>query len=114
MDADKFPPRLLLSFGISLCKVLIPVFSCYLIELKVISEDCDGETTGDTPAADTEQEMADEKQKSDSAQEDSGTHNSSKKKKKRKLNEAREPNNLCECFLGSHNTACTSDAQLEY
>ncbi|XP_060786122.1 ATP-dependent RNA helicase DDX18 [Neoarius graeffei] len=63
-------------------------------ELKVVSEDCDGETTGDTPAADTEQEMADEKQKSDSAQEHSGTHNSSKKKKKRKLNEARDPNNL--------------------
>ncbi|XP_060732687.1 ATP-dependent RNA helicase DDX18 [Tachysurus vachellii] len=58
-------------------------------ESKVIIEDRDGETTEEIPAADTQQEMADEKQKSESTQEDSNTQNSKKKKKKkRKLNEA--------------------------
>lgn len=89
------------------------MFSCCLVEFKVIGEDCDGETTAETPAAetpaaDTEQEMADEKQKSESAQEDSS------KKKKRKLNEAGDPTNICEYFLGSCNTACHYDTQLEY
>ncbi|XP_027020396.1 ATP-dependent RNA helicase DDX18 [Tachysurus fulvidraco] len=58
-------------------------------ESKVIIEDRDGETREETPAADTQQEMANKKQKSESTQEDSDTQNSKKKKKKkRKLNEA--------------------------
>ncbi|KAB5577207.1 hypothetical protein PHYPO_G00207270 [Pangasianodon hypophthalmus] len=65
-------------------------------ESKVRSEDCDGETTAEAPAADTEPDMADENQKSESTQEDSGTQNSSKKKKekKRKLNEAADSTNM--------------------
>ncbi|XP_053483172.1 ATP-dependent RNA helicase DDX18 [Ictalurus furcatus] len=63
---------------------------------KVIIEDVDPDATEETPAADTEQEMADGNQKRESTQEDSGTQNSTKKKKKkkRKLNEAGEPTNM--------------------
>ncbi|XP_017325633.1 ATP-dependent RNA helicase DDX18 [Ictalurus punctatus] len=62
---------------------------------KVISEDMHAEATEETPAADTEQEMADGNQKRESTQGGSGTQNSTKKKKKkRKLNEAGEPTNM--------------------
>lgn len=79
------------------------VFSCsLLLECKVISEDCDGEITEETPAADTQLELAVE-----STEEDSSTQNSSKKKKKkrkmkRKLNEAEDLTNLCEFFFECH------------
>ncbi|KAK3543557.1 hypothetical protein QTP70_023889 [Hemibagrus guttatus] len=64
-------------------------------EFKVVIEDCDGETTEETPAADTQHGMADEKLKIESTQEDSATQSSSKKKKKkRKLNEAGDPTNV--------------------
>ncbi|KAF4087089.1 hypothetical protein AMELA_G00091640 [Ameiurus melas] len=64
---------------------------------KGISEDVDAEATEETPAADTEQKMADGNQKREPTQEDSGTQNSSskkKKKKKRKLNDTGEPTNM--------------------
>lgn len=73
----------------------------------------DAEATEETPAADTEQEMADGNQKRESTQGDSGTQNSTKKKKKkRKLNEAGEPTNMCEFSLRSQNRACNDDTRL--
>lgn len=82
-----------------------------LKESKVRSEACDGETDEETAAADTQREKADE-----ATQEDSSTQNSikKKKKKKRKLNEAEDPANICELFLGAHNIAWHDDAQLEH
>lgn len=86
------------------------LLSCSLIESNEVIEDCDGETTEETPAADTQQEMADEKLKIESTQENSGAQSSSKKKKKkRKLNEAGEPTNVCEFFLRAHNPVCGGD-----
>lgn len=71
------------------------------------------EATEETPAADTEQEMADGNQKRESTQGGSGTQNSTKKKKKkRKLNEAGEPTNMCEFSLRSQNRACNDDTRL--
>lgn len=86
---------------VNFCIVIIAVF-CFPTESKVLSEDCDEETTEDTPAADTKKEMADDNQKSESTQEDSSTQNSTKKKKKRKkrkLNEAEDPTNSSEFIL---------------
>lgn len=89
------------------------MFSGSRIASKVISEDMHAEATEETPAADTEQEMADGNQKRESTQGDSGTQNSTKKKKKkRKLNEAGEPTNMCEFSLRSQNRACNDDTRL--
>lgn len=88
--------------------MFITLLSCSLIESKVVIEDCDGETTEETPAADTQQEMADEMLKIESTQENSGTQSSSKKKK-RKLNEAGDAANVCEFFLRAHNPVCGGD-----
>ncbi|KAG7331025.1 hypothetical protein KOW79_004994 [Hemibagrus wyckioides] len=65
-------------------------------ESEVVIEDCDGETTEETPVAGTQQEKADEKLKIESTQENSGTQSSSKKKKKkkRKLNEEGDPTSV--------------------
>lgn len=89
------------------------MFSGSRIASKVIIEDVDPDATEETPAADTEQEMADGNQKRESTQEDSGTQNSTKKKKKkkRKLNEAGEPT-MCEFSLRSQNRACNDDTRL--